>query len=243
MLEGKTYLITGGTRGIGKATVKALIELGANVAFTYKSNNKIAEEICNQLGNKNNILSIQADVKDFFQAKETIEVVKEHFNGLHGLVINAGVARNKPFFMMSEEDWDTTMETNLRGTYNYARAAIFDFIKQEYGRIVCVSSVSATKGFKGQTNYSTTKAGQIGFVKTLAKEVAPYGVTVNAVAPGTINTEMWDVVSDSQRNSILEDIPLGRSGEPSEVAEAICFLLKSSYITGSVITIDGGLSL
>ncbi|MGG1230862.1 SDR family oxidoreductase [Bacillus halotolerans] len=243
MLKDKTYLITGGTRGIGKALVKALIDLGANVAFTYKSNGKLAEEICNEFGNQDKIFAVQADAHDFAQAKKTVEMIKERFNSLHGVVINAGVARNKPFYMMSEEDWDVTMQTNLKGTYNYARAAIFDFIKQKYGRIVCVSSVSAMKGFEGQTNYSTTKAGQVGFVKTLAKEVSQYGVTVNAVAPGRIATDMWDVVSDSHRDKLLKEIPVGRAGEPAEVAEAICFLLRSSYITGSVITIDGGLSL
>ncbi|MBD5797256.1 beta-ketoacyl-ACP reductase [Bacillus pseudomycoides] len=241
MLKGQTFLVTGGTRGIGKATVTALIESGANVVFTYQHNKEAAEELCSTLAHKGQILAIQADVQDFSQARDTIEKVKGHFNELHGLVINAGITRDKPFYMMSEEDWDITMQTNLKGTFNYARAAIYDFIKQKYGRIVCVSSVSGMKGIPGQANYSTTKAGQIGFVKTLAKEVSKYGITVNAVAPGFIATDMWRKIPDNLKNKILEEIPLGKVGEPSEVADAICFLLGANYITGSIITVDGGL--
>ncbi|MEM5028595.1 SDR family oxidoreductase [Priestia sp. WB3] len=243
MLKDKAYLVTGGTRGIGKATVKALIDLGANVAFTYNTNKSLAEEICEELGDKDKIFAVQADARNFSQAKETILKVKERFNKLHGIVINAGVAKNKPFYLMKEEDWENVIQTNLNGTINYARAAIFDFIKQNHGRIVCVSSVSAFKSFEGQTNYSATKAGQMGFVKTLAKEVARYDVTVNAVAPGRIETGMWDSIAESDKGKLLSDIPLGRAGVPSEVADAICFLLVSNYITGSILTIDGGLSL
>ncbi|WP_156856522.1 3-oxoacyl-ACP reductase family protein [Oceanobacillus sp. AG] len=243
MLKDKTFLVTGGTRGIGKATVKTLIELGANVAFTYNTNKGLAEEICAEFDDENKIFAVQADARNFAQAKEAIKKVKERFNKLHGIVINAGVAKNKPFYLMKEEDWESIIQTNLNGTFNYARAAIFDFIKQNHGRIVCVSSVSAFKGFEGQTNYSATKSGQIGFVKTLAKEVAPYDVTVNAVAPGRIETDMWDSITESDKDKLLKDIPLGRAGNPSEVAEAICFLLGSNYITGSILTIDGGLSL
>ncbi|BFH69027.1 beta-ketoacyl-ACP reductase [Paenibacillus dendritiformis] len=243
MLRDKTFLVTGGTRGIGKATVEALVALGSNVAFTYKSNKELAEEICRELGNEQKILAIQADVQDFSQAKETVETVKRYFKGLDGLVINAGIANFKPLYIMSEDDWDLTMQTNLKGTYNYTRAVIYDFIKQKHGNIVCVSSVSAFRGYEAQTNYSTTKAGQIGFVKALAKEVSKYGVLVNAVAPGVIDTPMWDPASESRKEKIIKEIPLGRAGQPSEVADAICFLLRSSYITGTVITVDGGMTI
>ncbi|UHA72033.1 SDR family oxidoreductase [Paenibacillus sp. 481] len=241
MFTDQTFLVTGGTRGIGKATVQALIERGANVAFTYQSNRVLAEQICEELGQGNNILAVEADVQDFTQAQKTIAQVKERFNQLHGVVLNAGIARDKPFYMMSEEDWDVTIQTNLKGTFNYARASVFDFIKQKYGRIVCVSSVSAMKGVLGQVNYSTTKAGQIGFIKSLAKEVSKFGITVNAVAPGFIATDMWNDIPDDRKAKILGEIPLGRAGEASEVADAICFLLQSNYITGSVIAVDGGI--
>lgn len=241
MLTGQTFLVTGGTRGIGKATVTALFEAGANVGFTYQSNKEAADELCSMLGEKDRILAIHADAQDFSQAKLTIEKVKDRFKQLHGVIINAGITKDKSFYLMNEEDWDATMQVNLKGTFNYARAAIYDFMKQKYGRIVCVSSVSGIKGIPGQANYSTTKAGQIGFVKTLAKEVSRYGITVNAVAPGFIETDMWRTIPDNHKDKILQEIPLGRVGEPSEVADAICFLLKSSYITGSVITVDGGL--
>lgn len=240
--KGETFLVTGGSRGIGKATVKALMDSGANVAFTYQSNPDVAEAVCAEFeGARDRIVSYQADAQDFVQARSITAQVKERFGGLHGVILNAGITKDKPFFMMSEEEWDGPALTNLKGTFNYARAAIYDFIKQKYGRIVCVSSVSGLMGVPGQTNYSATKAGQIGLVRSLSKEVAKFGITVNAVAPGFISTDMWESMSESQRTQMQKDIPMGRPGKPEEVADAICFLLKSSYITGSVLVIDGGL--
>ncbi|WP_040951508.1 3-oxoacyl-ACP reductase FabG [Gorillibacterium massiliense] len=244
-MEGQKILVTGGSRGIGRATVANLAEQGATVAFTYKSNAEAAEELLAELGEKaSRVFAIQADSKDFTQACQTVEKARELLGGLDGLVINAGMNRDKMLFTMSEQDWDEIMETNLKGTFNYARAVIYGFIKQQAGRIVCISSVSGLIGVPGQVNYSATKAGQIGFVRTLAKEVARFGITVNAVAPGFIATEMWDRIPEKERTRFLQEIPVHRPGSPQEVADAISFLLspKAAYITGSTLVIDGGLS-
>ncbi|RKP54141.1 SDR family oxidoreductase [Cohnella endophytica] len=245
MLNGQNFLVTGGTRGIGRSTVLSLAEAGANVAFTYRNGKEQAEQLYNELSAfQGNYVGFQADVQQFEEARQVIKQCKETLGGLDGLVLNAGITRDKLLFMMSEEDWDTTYSVNLKGTFNYARAAIFDFIKQKSGRIVCVSSISGQIGVSGQTNYSATKAGQIGFVKSLAKEVAKFGITVNAVAPGFIHTELWGEIPKDQREQILPQIPVGRPGTAEEVSNVIRFLLskQASYVTGSVITIDGGLS-
>jgi 3-oxoacyl-[acyl-carrier protein] reductase len=242
MLRGQIFLVTGGSRGIGKATVEVLVRSGANVAFTYRSSKEASESLCDELaGEGGQVAAFQGEAHDLEQARSIVSQVKERFGGLHGMVINAGITKDKPFYMMSEEDWDAVMQTNLKGTFAYARAVIYDFIKQKYGRIVCLSSVSGLMGVPGQANYSATKAGQIGFVQTLSKEVAKFGVTVNAVAPGFVKTEMWESIPSSVKENLLKEIPLGRVGEAAEVADAVCFLLKAGYMTGSVLVMDGGL--
>lgn len=245
-MHGKKILVTGGSRGIGRATVLALARSGAHVAFTYSSNQKAAEEVLLQTAHtEGRVIARRADVRELDQAKQVVEEVQQELGDLDGLVLNAGITRDGILAMMPEENWDDVISTNLKGIFNYARASIYSMIRQRAGRIVCVSSVSGGRvGVAGQTNYGATKAAQIGFVKALAKEVGPYGISVNAVAPGFIETDIWQTIPEAKRASLVKGIPQGRLGKPEEVAAAICFLLSedASYITGSVLEIDGGMS-
>lgn len=245
-MKGKRILVTGGSRGIGRATVLALAQSGADVAFTYSSNQTAAAGVLAEAdGTPGRVIAVQACVQDYEQTRQVIEEVRQKLGDLDGLVLNAGITRDGLLAMMSEENWDDVVATNLKGIFNYARAAIYGMIRQRAGRIVCVSSVSGGRiGVAGQTNYGATKAAQIGFVKSLAKEVAPYGITVNAVAPGFIETDIWQSIPEAKRQGLLKSIPEGRLGRPEEVAAVIGFLLseQAGYITGSVVDIDGGLS-
>lgn len=246
MLSKKRILVTGGSRGIGRAVILSLIDAGANVVFTYRDNHDLAEQLCKQVNTESQrLFMISADAENYEKAQETVKQAKELLGGLDGLVINAGITRDSLLWSMSENDWDEVIATNLKGTFNYARAAAFGFVKQKAGSIVCVSSVSGLFGVPGQTNYSATKAGQIGFVKSFSKEVAKYGVNVNAVAPGFVVTDMWDALGDKKQEQVLNDIPLGRPAASEEVAEAIKFLLSNNanYITGHTLVVDGGLSV
>ncbi|MBO8162849.1 MAG: 3-oxoacyl-ACP reductase FabG [Brevibacillus sp.] len=238
-------MVTGGSRGIGRAVVLSLVGVGADVAFTYRDNDAAAEAVCRE-GKQmpGRVWALKAEAEDYEQSKSTIEQAYNLLGRLDGLVLNAGITRDRPLVMMPEENWDEVIATNLKGTFTYARAAIYEMIRQRYGRIVCVSSVSGIVGVAGQSNYAATKAGQIGFVKALAKEVAAYGITVNAVAPGFVETDIWKSIPEAKREGIISSIPLGRLAQPEEVAGAIRFLLseEAAYITGSVLVIDGGLS-
>jgi 3-oxoacyl-[acyl-carrier protein] reductase len=246
-VQGKKFLVTGGSRGIGKATVLALVRSGAYVAFTYGHDQTAAEEVLSEAAAEagGRAIAVQASVQDYKRARQVIEEVQQKLGDLDGLVLNAGITRDGILAMMPEEKWDEVIETNLKGVFTYTRAAIYAMIRQGSGRIVCVSSVSGGRiGVAGQTNYGATKAAQIGFVKALAKEVAPHGITVNAVAPGFIETDIWHSIPEAKRSSLLKSIPQGRLGLPEEVAALIRFLLsdEAGYITGSVVAIDGGLS-
>ena len=245
-MRGKNILVTGGSRGIGRATVLALAQCGARVAFTYSSNQAAAAAvIASAAETEGHVLAVQADVQDYAQARRVVEDVQQELGDLDGLVLNAGITRDGLLAMMPEENWDEVVATNLKGMFNYARAAVYGMIRQRAGRIVCVSSISGGRvGVPGQTNYGATKAAQIGFVKSLSKEVAPYGINVNAVAPGFIETDIWQSIPEPKRAGLLKGIPQGRLGRPEEVAATIRFLLseEASYITGTVIEIDGGMS-
>ncbi len=245
-MHGKKILVTGGSRGIGRATVLALAQSGTDVVFTYDSNQAAAAEVLSEAEKaEGHVIAMQANVRDYSQARQVVENARKELGDLDGVVLNAGITRDGILAMMPEDNWDDVVATNLKGVFNYARASIYDMIRQRSGRVVCVSSVSGGRvGVVGQTNYGATKAAQIGFVKALAKEVGPYNITVNAVAPGFIETDIWQTIPEAKRINMVKGIPLGRLGQPEEVAAAICFLLSenANYITGSVITIDGGMS-
>jgi 3-oxoacyl-[acyl-carrier protein] reductase len=224
----------------------ALARAGAQVAFTYSENQAAVADVLRESADmEGHVVAFRAQVESYTQARQVVEEVQKELGDLDGIVLNAGITRDKLLAFMPEESWDDVLATNLKGVFNYAHAAIYSMIRQRAGRVICVSSVSgALMGVAGQTNYGATKAAQIGFVKSLAKEVAAYGITVNAVAPGFIETDIWMSIPKPKRESVLKSIPLARPGKPEEVASVICFLLseEASYITGSVLVIDGGLS-
>lgn len=245
-LKGKTAVVTGGTRGIGKAIVLELARQGADVAFTYAKSAEQAialEEEIKNCGSK--AMAVQSDASDFNQSKQMIDSVIKNFGKVDVLVNNAGITRDKALMMMSEEDWRKVIDTNLNGVFNCTRAVIIPMMKQKGGTIVNMSSVSGVTGMAGQVNYASSKAGIIGFTKSLAKEVARYGITVNAVAPGFIETEMIKGLDKKYLDEMLKRVPLGRLGTVEEVAEVVSFFISDAakYITGQVLNIDGGMAM
>lgn len=246
MVDGSNIVISGGTRGIGKEIAVLLAQKGANIAFTYISNDsqalELSEYICS-LGRK--CYFEKFDISDYQCCKAFSNHVKDKLGTVDVLINNAGVTADKSFVLMSEEDWKKVIDINLTGTYNLTRTMIFDFMKQKRGSIINISSVTGIIGAKQQANYAASKAGMIGMTKALAKELASYNIKVNAVAPGYINTDMTEKISIQLKDEFIKSIPLNRFGEAKEVAEFVYFLVNGgdSYITGHVFPIDGGISI
>lgn len=245
-LEGKTAIVTGGTRGIGRAIVLELAGQGADVAFTYVKSADQAKALEDEIRkNGTRVMAVQSDSSDFNQSKQMINDVIKGFGRVDVLVNNAGITRDKALMMMSEEDWRRVIDTNLTGVFNCTRAVIVPMMKQKSGSIINITSVSGVVGMAGQVNYSSSKAGIIGFTKALAKEVARYGMTVNAVAPGFIETEMVEKLDKKYLEEMLKLVPMGRIGKAEEVARVVLFLVSDAarYITGQVLNVDGGMAM
>ena len=245
-LEGKTALVTGGSRGIGRAIVLELAGSGADVAFTYRSSANLATSLVsevNAMGRR--ALAIEADAISMKSAVEVIEKTVADFKRLDILVNNADITKDNLLLRMTEEDWDSVIQTNLKSVFNYTKAAARTMMGQRYGKIINLSSVVGIKGNAGQSNYSASKAGIIGFTKSIAKELASRNILVNAVAPGYIDTDMTAALTEEQRKAVAETIPLKRAAKPEEVARVVLFLASSyaDYITGQVISVDGGMSV
>ncbi|MFH0763138.1 MAG: 3-oxoacyl-[acyl-carrier-protein] reductase [Candidatus Omnitrophota bacterium] len=244
MFKDKAAIVTGGTRGIGRAIVLMLAAEGADVAFTYLKSTQEAEGLQQEIKKiGRNSLALQIDVRDFDKAKELIEKTKQAFGRLDILINNAGITKDKALMMMAKEEWDEVIGTNLTGVFNVTRNAIVTFLKQKRGDIVNITSVSGIAGMGRQTNYAASKAGIIGFSKSLAKEVAPYNIRVNCLAPGFIETDMIAGLKEDYKEKLKKQIPLERFGNVGDVTEAVKFLLSdaASFITGQVIVVDGGL--
>src|SRR5881296_4566656 len=237
----KVALVTGGSRGIGRAIVQALHREGAKVAFTYLQNKASADEVANG----NSVVAFHTDVTQFDQAKDLVKQVKDRFGRIDILVNNAGITRDKLLALMTEKDWDDVLDTNLKGVFNVTKPVIGVMLRQKSGSILNISSISGIVGMPGQVNYSSSKAGMIGFTKALAKEMAKANITVNALALGFVETDMTGALNQEYRAQALERIPLGRFAKPEEMAEIALFMVseKAGYMTGQVVQVDGGLAI
>ena len=246
MLTGKVALVTGASRGIGREIAVTLAEYGADVIVNYNGSKEKAEEVVSQitaLGRK--AMAMQCSVSDFAACGEMMTTALTEFGKIDILVNNAGITKDNLVMKMTEEDFDAVIDTNLKGTFNTIKHLYRSFLKQRSGRIINLSSVSGVLGNAGQVNYAASKAGVIGITKSMARELASRNITVNAVAPGYIATDMTNDMSDSAKEATLASIPLKRVGEPKEIAEMVAFLAsdKAAYITGQVISVDGGMAI
>jgi len=236
-LEGKTALVTGGSRGIGRAIALELGRAGASVVVGYRSGAEEAEGVASEAGGR----AVQADVGDPDEAKRLVEEAGD----LDVLVNNAGVTRDGLIARMSDEDWRAVIDTNLGGVFHTCRAAARGMMRRRSGSIVNISSIVGVHGNWGQTNYGASKAGIIGFTKSLARELGSRGVRANVIAPGYVSSRLTDEIPDELRQAMLQNTPLGRFGEPEDIAGAVRFLCsdEASFITGEVLLVDGGLGM
>lgn len=246
MLEGKTALVTGASRGIGREIALTLAGYGADVIVNYNGSPEKAAEVVKEieaLGRKAE--AVQCAVGDYEACGRMITEMLEKFGHIDILVNNAGITKDNLMIKMSEEDFDAVIDTNLKGTFNTIKHMYRPFLKQRAGRIINLSSVSGVLGNAGQANYSASKAGVIGLSKSMAKELAGRSITVNAVAPGYIDTDMTRAMNEAAKEAVIAQIPLKRAGAPKDIAETVAFLAsdKAAYITGQVISVDGGMAI
>ncbi len=245
LLDGKTALITGGSRGIGKALVQKFIDEGASVAFTYRSSAASSDAIVAELNVGDRLKAYQSDASSFSQSEELVKAVLEDFGKIDILINNAGITKDTLILRMSEEQWDDVMEVNLKSVFNLTKHVVRPMMKNRSGSIINMSSVVGVFGNAGQSNYSASKAGILGFTKSIAKELGSRGIRCNAIAPGFIESEMTDQLDDKVKDDYVSNIPLKRFGQGNDVANACAFLGSdmSEYITGQVISVCGGMNI
>ncbi|EOT2966364.1 3-oxoacyl-[acyl-carrier-protein] reductase [Clostridium perfringens] len=244
MLKDKVAIVTGGTRGIGRAIALKLADQGANIVINYRNSDKEAEELKAILEEKGvKVLTVKCDISNFEDSKNLMYKCKEVLGKIDILVNNAGITKDTLIMRMKEEDFDNVIDVNLKGTFNCAKHASAIMLKQRFGKIINMTSVVGIAGNAGQVNYAASKAGVIGLTKSLAKELGSRGITVNAVAPGFINTDMTASLSEKVKEEASKNIPLKRLGDPEDVANLVGFLASdaANYITGQVINVDGGM--
>ncbi len=251
-VKSKRAIVTGGTRGIGRAIVRELAArsccgvLFSDVAFIYNSCDECADEIQKEVGSLDTkIYAFRADASSFEEAQATVDEAIKDLGGVDILVNNAGITRDNLLLRMTEKEFDEVIRINLKSVFNYTKAVLKPMIQQRYGRIINIASVVGLIGNAGQANYAASKAGVIGFTKSTAREVASRGITVNAVAPGFIETDMTAKLNEKQREALLKNIPMQRLGTPEDVAKVVGFLAsdEAAYITGQVIAVDGGMTM
>jgi len=242
-LQGKVALVTGASRGIGRSIALGLADAGAHVAFTYKSSKELADQLVEEIRKKGrNCAAYQSDAGSFRDAQATIDRIVAEFRRIDILVNNVGVTKDSLLLRMSEEDWDFVLETNLKSVFNFTRAVCKQMVGQRAGKVINVSSIAGVTGNAGQANYAASKAGIIGFTKSVARELASRNIQVNAIAPGFVETDLTGKLSEAQKKAVLDMVPMKRPAKVEEIAAVVGFLASeaSDYITGQVLCVDGG---